>query len=82
MKKQLISITVFILCGCETKSGIKEGLGSTMSIIQKENPYYSRTDTAKLNIPDSEWKKILPADVYEIAREKEHGAGAGEHSSE
>jgi peptide-methionine (R)-S-oxide reductase len=32
------------------------------------NPYYSRTDTSKLNIPDSEWKKILPEDVYEVAR--------------
>lgn len=35
-----------------------------------ENPYYSRTDTTKLNVPNSEWKKILPADVYRIAREQ------------
>lgn len=34
------------------------------------NPYYSRTDTTKLNVPLSEWKKILPANVYEIAFEK------------
>jgi len=37
----------------------------------KNNPYYSRTDTTHLNVSDAEWKKILPADVYEIAREKE-----------
>jgi len=32
------------------------------------NPYYSRTDTAHLHVSDAEWKKILPADVYRIAR--------------
>ncbi len=34
------------------------------------NPYYSRTDTTELNVPDSEWKKILNDTVYRIAREK------------
>lgn len=34
------------------------------------NPYYSRTDTNHLNVPDSEWKKILSSGVYNIAREK------------
>jgi peptide-methionine (R)-S-oxide reductase len=34
------------------------------------NPYYSRTDTTTLNVPDSTWKKILPPDVYAVAREK------------
>lgn len=34
------------------------------------NPYYSHTDTEKLNVSDAEWKKILSKDVYYIAREK------------
>lgn len=34
------------------------------------NPYYSRTDTTKLTIIDSEWKKVLPDSVYQIARNK------------
>ncbi|GAB4379209.1 MAG: peptide-methionine (R)-S-oxide reductase MsrB [Salibacteraceae bacterium] len=34
------------------------------------NPYYSRTDTQKLEVSDEEWKKILPEEVYRIAREK------------
>jgi peptide-methionine (R)-S-oxide reductase len=34
------------------------------------NPYYSHTDTAKLNVPLSEWKKILPPEIYQIAFEK------------
>lgn len=35
----------------------------------KINPHYSRTDTTKLNVSNEEWKKILPPDVYAIARE-------------
>ena len=35
------------------------------------NPYYSRTDTTELNVPDSEWKKVLPDSVYAVAREKD-----------
>lgn len=35
-----------------------------------QNPYYSRTDTAPLQVTNAEWKKVLPADVYRIAREK------------
>jgi peptide-methionine (R)-S-oxide reductase len=34
------------------------------------NPVYSRSDTAKVNLSDNEWKKILPEDVYYIARMK------------
>lgn len=34
------------------------------------NPYYSRTDTTKLNVSDAEWKRILPDTLYWIAREK------------
>jgi peptide methionine sulfoxide reductase msrA/msrB len=35
-----------------------------------ENPYYSRTDHTKLNVSNTEWKKVLPADLYEVARNK------------
>ena len=36
----------------------------------ENNPYYSNTDTHKLNISDAEWKKILSADLYAVAREQ------------
>lgn len=36
---------------------------------KKDNPYYSRTNTEHLNVPNSEWKKILPLAVYKVARE-------------
>ncbi|OPG96686.1 peptide-methionine (R)-S-oxide reductase, partial [Chryseobacterium mucoviscidosis] len=35
----------------------------------KNNPYYSRTDTSKLDISNEEWRKILSPDLYAIARE-------------
>jgi len=36
----------------------------------KSNPHYSRTDTTHLHVSDAEWKKVLPGDVYSIARLK------------
>lgn len=32
------------------------------------NPYYSRTDTTVLHVQDSIWIRLLPADVYAVAR--------------
>ncbi|MFM2138365.1 MAG: hypothetical protein RJA57_672 [Bacteroidota bacterium] len=37
---------------------------------EKKNPVYSRTDTATVTLAEAEWKKILPAEVYYIARQK------------
>lgn len=36
----------------------------------KDNPYYSRTDTSRLVLPDSVWRLVLSDAVYYIAREK------------
>ena len=43
---------------------------NNMNASGKNNPYYSRTDTSHLNISNSEWRKILPPDLYEVARER------------
>lgn len=44
----------------------------TVSMDSKKsgNPAYSRTDTSRVNLTEEEWKKVLPADVYYIARQK------------
>src|SRR5205085_3981931 len=42
----------------------------SMNTEHKNNAYYSRTDTKHLNVSNEEWKKILPADVYDIGRMK------------
>ena len=41
-----------------------------MDSTEKKNPVYSTTDSSKVDIPDTEWRKILPQEVYNIAREK------------
>ena len=43
----------------------------TMEQHKPSNPYYSRTDTAKLNLPDAVWKQVLAPEVYAVARKKE-----------
>ncbi len=37
---------------------------------QENNPVYSRTDNSPVKMTEEEWKKILPQDVYHIARQK------------
>ncbi len=41
-----------------------------MDTTKKNNPVYSNTDKTKVELPEEEWKKILPGDVYHIARQK------------
>jgi len=36
----------------------------------KTNPHYSNNDTSQVQVSNDEWKKLLPGDVYHIAREK------------
>ena len=36
----------------------------------KKNPVFSKTDTKPVNVSDEEWRKILPAEVYNVARQK------------
>jgi len=36
----------------------------------KEHLVYSKTDNKPIDISDEDWSKILPSDVYHIAREK------------
>lgn len=48
----------------------KNSVMKTTSVEHPKNPYYSHTDTAKLNVPLSEWKKVLSPEVYQIAFEK------------
>jgi peptide-methionine (R)-S-oxide reductase len=48
---------------------------TTMSDTEKKpasgrNPVYSNSDTSKVVMSDEEWQKILPKDVYYIARQK------------
>jgi len=37
---------------------------------EKKHPVYSHTDTGRVVISDTEWQQFLPADVYQVARQK------------
>lgn len=60
MKPILIAIFCFLI-SCSTKQKQETGRGN--------NPYYSKSDTTHLNVSNAEWKKILPAELYNVARE-------------
>ncbi|MFT4031198.1 MAG: peptide-methionine (R)-S-oxide reductase MsrB [Siphonobacter sp.] len=66
MKKLMLGVwlTCFVtlIGSCQTKTNEKN--------MEVKNPYYSRTDTTKLNLPDEVWKKVLSPEVYAVAREK------------
>lgn len=63
----LISLTA---CSQNPKAINKTSVTKNTTAMQdtKKNPYYSRTDTKKLNISDEEWKKVLSPDLYEVSR--------------
>jgi peptide-methionine (R)-S-oxide reductase len=43
---------------------------SKMDTSDKKNPVYSKSDSSKVVLSEEEWKKILPSEVYHIARQK------------
>ncbi len=64
-----LSMAMTIIISAEGQNRNTNQSASNMKTISKpENPYYSHTDTTRLNLSDAEWKKILPEDVYEVTR--------------
>src|SRR5664280_774680 len=59
---------VLTLNACGQSRNINQPAMTMNTISKPKNPYYSNTDTNKLNLSDAEWKKILPEDVYEVSR--------------
>ncbi|MEI8203378.1 MAG: bifunctional methionine sulfoxide reductase B/A protein [Bacteroidota bacterium] len=66
------SAILFNSCG-QSMNNEKKNNTSIMETENKkpDNPYYSHTDTSKLNLRDAEWKKILSPELYEVSRHKE-----------
>jgi len=77
--KQLLMMLVlaqFTFVSCDAQSTQTKEKKNTMSEAKKpdqpktDNPVYSKNDSSKVNLSEEEWKKILPSDVYYIARQK------------
>ncbi len=58
-------------CGQSKKdTSANADVSENVNVINKPgNPYYSNTDTTKINVSDAEWKKVLTPDVYAVSRE-------------
>src|SRR6188474_3299330 len=71
MKQILILLIIAGVCQqCSYSQSSKTKIAKMDTINKKNNPVYSNTDTSKVNISEEEWKKVLPEDVYYIARMK------------
>lgn len=68
MYKLVILLVCFSQLACAQSNSNKTQ--NNMSLSNKKNPYYEKNQPKQVIVPDSIWKQILPADVYEIAREK------------
>ena len=66
----LLMLTALQQCSYSQTSAPNQKKQHMDSTKKENNPVYSRTDSAKVNLSEDEWKKILPADVYNIARQK------------
>jgi methionine-R-sulfoxide reductase len=64
----LAIIVTFNACGQKSKNNNQSEPKMSTTISKPENPYYSHTDTSRLNLTDAEWKKILAPDLYDVAR--------------
>lgn len=58
---------ILALTGCH---GYTQQKHAVMNKTKVNNPYYSRSDTTLLHVNNAEWKKILPHDLYVVARQK------------
>lgn len=82
-----ICLLATLLQQCSYSQSANQPKKTIMNTPKKDtaNPVYSRTDTSKVNISNEEWKKILPDEVYYIARLKgteRPGTSPFEHSKE
>lgn len=64
----LSSLFMFTACGQSNNANSKT-IAMENVISKPENPYYSNTDTSKLVLTDDQWKKVLPPDLYAVARQ-------------
>lgn len=67
----LFFLTIITCQSCGQKNNNTKNRSLTMEnvITKPGNPYYSNTDTSSLNVSNAEWKKVLPPDLYAVARE-------------
>jgi peptide-methionine (R)-S-oxide reductase len=68
----LIFYFLLLLCSAFTYVSCQSQTTQTQNKMNNnpKNPVYSRTDTNSVQLSEEEWKKILPPNIYHIARQK------------
>jgi peptide-methionine (R)-S-oxide reductase len=66
-KWSFLLAVLFLHASCMSQTNKPAKMDTTK---KNNNPAYSRTDTSKVTMTEVEWKKILPEEVYEVARQK------------
>lgn len=69
MKTFSLILVLVWLGGCSPTER-KERTDQPPALPSTTNPYYSRTDTATLQVPDSVWRQVLPDSIFQVARLK------------
>jgi peptide-methionine (R)-S-oxide reductase len=64
----LLLLLIFTFQACGQNSELKNKAMAETKQLKPENPYYSHSNTKKLDLTDAEWKKILPEDLYLVSR--------------
>ena len=65
----MLTLIMFTACGQTSKQkNTEKNIAMENQNTKSDNPYYSRSSTEKLNVPDAEWKKVLPENLYATAR--------------
>ena len=66
--KNILQIAALMLVSTFTFQNVNAQKIQTVKGKQVVNPYYSRTETKILKVPNSTWKKVLNADLYSVSR--------------
>ena len=54
----------------QNKSANMDSTKKNLALTKEGNPVYSKTDTSEVKMTEEEWKKLLPDNIYYIARQK------------
>lgn len=65
-----IAIILFGIGACNPATKKETLSQNTTPVIMVRNPYYSRTDTIIVQVPDSVWKTVLPDSIFQVGRKK------------
>jgi peptide-methionine (R)-S-oxide reductase len=66
-----VMLTALSACLASPKSSPPKPDNAMNNASHPNNPYYSRTDTTRLDLPDSVWKQVLSPELYAVARHGE-----------